>query len=64
MERPKYTIVENTTREQKIIDIGYRKVTRIGNVAFVTIPSYLKDKLLGKYVRVRLIVDAEDLGET
>jgi len=64
MGRFTYEIMGELAKKQKVINIGYRKVMKLGDNAVIVVPKSLKQKLLGKHVAVMLIVDAEDLGET
>lgn len=64
MSRFTYEIMGELAKKQKVINIGYRKVMKLGDHAVIVVPRPLTQKLLGKHVAVMLIVDAEDLGET
>jgi len=63
MDKPRFIIVEDSVNKQKVINIGYRKVIKAGDHAVIAIPRSLTKKLLGKYVMVKLIVDADVLED-
>jgi len=62
MDRPRF-IIKEEVESKKVVDIGYRKVVKAGDHAVIIIPRSLRQKLLGKYVGVKLIVDADVLED-
>jgi len=63
MKVPNYAILEDPKSNTKVIVLGRRRVAKLGKRGIIVVPEVLAQKLVGKYVIVKLIVENDVLED-